>query len=701
MPLLIPFGNQRWSVGFLILISTLIGIFSIVFGVLIMSFEPSDIDFFVFSSPEIDIDDDHSSAYVYVSPSVESNHDHQRGLEYIRAGEIGLAYAHFRKCANEADVPFCKYAVMEIDLIESDFEYSSFDRKISEFASSGNPDAQYLNALLLSNRFDNVTEYTSETFPVSVLHMYAASTASHSGALMSMGYRHLKGYGVPKRCETAALNYLEVAKPVANIYATSVPRAVELVRLGIEKDKRSLSISEISLFTEVANVNFEIALAVGKRYLLGTDGFPQDYALARKFLTLAASDEKTSAPALALTGYLYALGLGVPLDMDKAESFFEQSLEDGMGMNGLGFIRFKQERFSEAFALFNQSATAGSPDGMFNLASLFLTGTGTQQNFQKAFMFYTEALRRGHTPAGYSLAVMHLNGIGTVRDCGMAVSLLKEVAERGEYVSALLRSAYALVEKGETEYAALQFLKLAEAGHQVSQENLAHLIDSGQAMAFLYITERRKKISSQRFFEMAAEQGSVKSALKLGDLAFYGGGLKADFDESNEDEEVNIIHHEVFDPDYQSAFQWYAKARDQGTRVSGLVGPTSWISILVATAEFNLAYMYHWGLGVRKNLVDAAKHYKRAIPESSHGKLFLEWIVDTFVHSPADIKYSSGDSHDHEFPVEVSHTPSYSNANEPSSFSIYRLIPSDYRLMLLFFLSWLLVVLIYARVINR
>lgn len=637
------------------------------------------------------------------SSSTESNQDFLQGMEYVRTGEMGSALGHFQRCASL--LPFCNYAVMEIEVIDAKFD-EKFDPIISKMASDGNPDAQFLNALIFSNRFTNVSQYTAETFPKSVLHLYAASTASHPGALMTMGYRHLKGYGVPKRCETAALNYLEVAKPVANIYASSVPRAVELVRLGIEKDKKILSISEISLFTEVAQVNQEIALAVAKRYLLGTDGFVQDYALARKFLSLVISaaeeDSKMRASAFALTGYLHALGLGVPQDMQTAESLFEQGLEDGMGMNGLGFVRFKQERFAEAFALFNASASAGSADGMFNLASFFLTGTGTAQNFQKAFMFYTEALKRGHTPAGYALAVMHLNGIGTVRDCLMAVSLLKEVAERSDYVSSLLRSAYALVSKGETETASLQFLKLAEAGHQVAQENLAHLIDSGQAGGLLGISSEWRKIYSQRFYEMAAEQGSVKSCVKLGDLAFYGGGLKADLTLENEAEEGggSIMHFQETTPDFSSAVRWYKQARDQGSKVSSLVGGgVPWVASLVATAEFNLGYMHHWGIGVRKNLVEAAKHYKRSIPETSHGRKILEWIVDTLVHSPVELQYRKSELHSHAFPIENEEVRAPKTSSHFAT--LLNLLPADYRLTLVFFLSWLLIVLVYVRLNIR
>jgi TPR repeat protein len=37
---------------------------------------------------------------------------------------------------------------------------------------------------------------------------------------------------------------------------------------------------------------------------------------------------------------------------------------------------------------FNISAIGGSADGMFNLASVYLTGVGTEQSFQKAVLWY-------------------------------------------------------------------------------------------------------------------------------------------------------------------------------------------------------------------------------------------------------------------------------------------------------------------------
>ena len=688
-----PVAARRWSLGFYILLSTMVGTFALIMGLML---KPDWLLGGFVSLPR-------------VVSSVGDNLNH--GLEYLRLGQFSDAREEFEKC----DLPICRFHVMELDFVAFGGG-SEFFRNSATI--DGNLDSQYMLSVLLSNEFLNITEYTSKSFGEGVLYLYAASTGSHPGALMAMGYRHLHGYGVPKRCETAALNYLEVAKPVANIYANSIPRAVELIRLNVEHDKKILSISEISLFTEVAHTSPEIALAVGKRFLLGTDGFPQDYTQGIRFLSMAANIGDDAA-AWALLGYVHALGLGVDTNTEIAEEFFEKGIQDGLGMNGLGFLRFKQEQFVESFALFNQSATvSGSADGMFNLASLYLTGTGTVQNFQKAFMWFTEALRRGHTPAGYALAVMHLNGIGTVRDCSIAVSLLKEVAERGEWLAALLRTAHSLMALGETELAAVQLLKLAEAGHQVSQDNLAHLIESEQVGNRLFgkTTLEFKHIYAQRFYELAAAQGSVAAQLRLGDYAFDGKGIDSELVELDED--VVVLHHyRTNDP--HRAFELYQKTLTDANKVATLTGANTpqWLTRIVATAEFNLGYQHHFGIGVRPNLYHASKHYRKAVPDNIHGKSIWLWLIDTFVYpavtQEALTDESAADQPDthaaHETPTDD--TPTDETSTDESSTqegsvqdsfayytnSVFKVI-RNYRVILLMVLVWVLLILIYLKI---
>jgi len=521
---------------------------------------------------------------------------------------------------------------------------------LEDAAGVGNPDAQYMLAVLYS-AMHQPSEDPRQREALAVLHFYAASTAGHPGALMAMGYRHMHGYGVPRACATAALNYIDVAKKITSVYSSGMPQAVELIRLNLhQKDRKVIGASEMNLFVQIASSgDTTVAAAIGKRYLLGIEGFRQDYKKARHYLRMAA--DRNHPGALALLGYMYCLGLGIPQNLDMAYSYFvsASAQNDALGHNGLGFIYFRGtgnqgKNLKLAFKHFNESAHGGSSDGMFNLASMYLTGTGVEQSFQRAVLYFTQALDRGHTPAAYSLAVMHLNGIGTVRDCDIAVNLLKKVCERGEWVSSKLVDAYEFGDK-EPDKAALLFLKLAEAGHEVAQMNVAHLLDNGAATLLQEATaaddgsDAGKQIAdesrsssrslAQRYYELSAEQGSASSELRLGDYAYYGWGTSAAFVERDADDGVRADAGTAADGsdlelpdsfrgdddepelqlqpqavDYESSLARYRRAAEM--TVTG-----EWMQSFVARGAFNLGFMHQFGLGVSQDLHMAKQHYHR------------------------------------------------------------------------------------------
>eukprot|EP00747_Dinoflagellata_sp_TGD_P001835 gnl/TRDRNA2_/TRDRNA2_102512_c2_seq1.p1 gnl/TRDRNA2_/TRDRNA2_102512_c2~~gnl/TRDRNA2_/TRDRNA2_102512_c2_seq1.p1 ORF type:complete len:559 (-),score=120.24 gnl/TRDRNA2_/TRDRNA2_102512_c2_seq1:52-1545(-) len=399
-----------------------------------------------------------------------------------------------------------------------------------------------------------------------------------------------------------------------------------------------MSSAEVSLFVKIAaSGDANVAAAVGKRYLLGIDGFRQNYKSAAHFLQLAA--DKDHGGAMALLGYMHCLGLGLPKSLDVAYSYFVSAAiqNDPLGHNGLGYIFFhgtsvQARDLAMAFRHFNESALGGSADGMFNLASLYLTGTGTEQSFQRATLWYTQALDRGHTPAAYTLAVMHLNGIGTVRNCWIAVDLLKRVCERGSWVSRKLQEAYDQREE-RPEVASWLFLKLAEAGHEVSQMNIAHLLDSGSSHFFLPGSTASNpeeevralgRIHAQRHYEMSAEQGNALSELRLGDYAYYGWGVTEDTglkDEVDaevaeaeaiagaEEPELRLVRQKA-DPELSLAHY----KRTAAMRITG-----EWMQPFVARASFNLGFMYQFGFGVLRDMPLARRYYQQCLEADPAG----------------------------------------------------------------------------------
>lgn len=584
--------------------------------------------------------------------------DVERGLMAWRQGDDAAAFDHFGACLkndtnNTRQMSACQAAMGEFLLTTGLAVVRNLSRAnwlLQQAANAGDADAQYTLALWYASTPRSVDDLRRRE-ALSILHLYAASTAGHHGALMAMGYRHTHGYGVPQACATAALNYIDVAKTVAKIYSEGLPQAVELIRLNLNhKDRRVITASQMNLYIQIATSgDTSVAAAIGKRYLLGIEGFKQDYTKAKYYLKMASDGNHASA--LALLGYMHCLGIGVPQDLDTAYFYFVSaaSKNDPLGHNGLGYVYFtgtsaQPKNLRLAFRHFNESAFGGSSDGMFNLASMYLTGTGVDQSFNKAVIFYTQALDRGHTPAAYSLAVMHLNGIGTIRDCSIAVNLLKKVCERGDWVSAKLVDAYELTEKAPDK-AALLYLKLAEAGHEVAQMNAAHMFDGGHTTLLREFEDTHgleseasddarhhsRKIA-QRLYELSAEQGSASSELRLGDYAFSGWGVAASFKHDSEPEFVQVgvpsdsdsdqvgknvtslslrslytsseLMLETQTVDYETALARYRKAAEM--TVSG-----EWMQAFVARGSFNLAFMHQFGLGVPQDLHTARLHYQR------------------------------------------------------------------------------------------
>lgn len=561
-------------------------------------------------------------------PDANASAAYLAAADAFRKGEFDRATEEAKGC--EPDDAICLGLQAEFSLVGAAVprNLSEAMRLFSAAADLGDTNSQYALGTLHANLFEGDPSGHRRGEGLSVLYLYAASVAGHPGALMAMGYRHAQGYGVPKACNTAALNYIEVARRVAEVYSAGMPQAVELVRLGVDgKDRKVMSSSEINLFIEIASTgDANIAAAVGKRHLLGIDGFAQNYHKAAQNLQIAA--DRNHGGAMALLGYMYCLGLGVARSLDIAYSYFVSSaaLNDALGHNGLGYIHFhgtgvQQQDVKLAFRHFNESAHGGSADGMFNLASLYLTGSGADQSFQKAALWYTQALDRGHTPAAYTLAIMHLNGVGTMRNCKIAVELLKRVCERGSWVSLKLREAY---ERQEThpELASWQFLKLAEAGHEVAQMNVAHLLDiSKSQVLFLRDSEKAElneemhalgRIYAQRHYEMSAEQGSALAELRLGDYAYYGWGIRADegpeddFNAESDDfgaadAELRFVRQEV-DPELSLAH--YKRTADM--KITG-----EWMQPFVARASFNMGYMFQFGIGVPRDAPLARRYYTR------------------------------------------------------------------------------------------
>ena len=190
------------------------------------------------------------------------------------------------------------------------------------------------------------------------------------------------------------------------------------------------------------------------------------------------------ALALWKLGRMYADGDGVPHDDLKAFEFFSRiadaSTDDGpdpqnsavlgSAFTALGtyflegikgtYVRPNPER---AYDMFNYAASYyGDPNAQYNLARLYLDGTGVEADPRQAARWFNLAAEKGHHPAQALLGDMLVNGLGGIpiqRVRGlMWLSLAREGAEsrKDDWIVALYEKNWAAASEDDRAEAQTQ-----------------------------------------------------------------------------------------------------------------------------------------------------------------------------------------------------------------------------------------------------
>ncbi|OII76720.1 hypothetical protein cand_027410 [Cryptosporidium andersoni] len=385
--------------------------------------------------------------------------------------------------------------------------------------------------------------------------------------------------------------------------------------------------------------------------------------------------------ALSLLGYIYALGLGINRDLNIAAEYFSASAflyEDPGGHNGMGYIYFhgtdsygKNPRL--AFHHFNESAHHLFADAQFNLASMYLTGIGTTQSYTNALIWYSRALEQGHVPAAYALAQLHLNGIGTIKDCNLAIDFLRIVLNKSPWITNLVEFTNKLLDskdRSDINMLIFSLMKLSVAGHDSSMANLALLlhndisrqyywgtdlwpfteyiysknstlndtkvmntagistfIQSNIFKFFMGVSHQNLHSSSwyfpQLFLEFSIDKDNIASIVRYGDYAYFGRGIITIFDEYDSNDQsitrgwirnITIRVKVNTSPNYKRASYIY--------RISANTIPRSrWMLSHISEANFNLGYMYQFGIGLKQDFLMASSFYKKMEATRNIGKI--------------------------------------------------------------------------------
>lgn len=179
------------------------------------------------------------------------------------------------------------------------------------------------------------------------------------------------------------------------------------------------------------------------------------YVLAEEALTATSSlgqvqklAEAGDASAQTRLGWMYANGIGVLVDADKAVEWYQKAAIQGYprAQYELGIMYGSGETVTtvakdpnKAAEWFQKAASQGYPKAQFELGKMHLTGEGVKKDATKAVEWYQKAAAQGLGSAQNSLGWMYQNGRGVAKDGVLAYAWHNLAAAQGNEDAKKLR----------------------------------------------------------------------------------------------------------------------------------------------------------------------------------------------------------------------------------------------------------------------
>ncbi len=175
-----------------------------------------------------------------------------------------------------------------------------------------------------------------------------------------------------------------------------------------------------------------------REYLFGTEETPQDFEKALNLFLAEA--ENGNVLAMYDLGRMYADGLGVESDNDKANKYYAKALSGFKQVESQKAWKYTEYRIGKMFAQglgtekdyetaaqwFELSAEKKYKYAQYSLGGLYYHGQGVEQDYQTAFSLYLKSAEQGFPYADYEVAKMYRDGVGTEKDTDKSNSHFKK-----------------------------------------------------------------------------------------------------------------------------------------------------------------------------------------------------------------------------------------------------------------------------------
>ncbi len=155
------------------------------------------------------------------------------------------------------------------------------------------------------------------------------------------------------------------------------------------------------------------------------------------FYLVVPEAENGDPKAQALLGYMYARGLGLPQDNEKALYWYDKAANQNYPLAhfALGYMHSLghglPQSYEKAIIWYKKAAENGFTKANTKLGLFYERGKGTQQNFMIAKKYFYQAAQQNDEQAQFHLAMYYVHGIETPQDYNQAIYWLEKSAKQG------------------------------------------------------------------------------------------------------------------------------------------------------------------------------------------------------------------------------------------------------------------------------
>jgi TPR repeat protein len=281
-----------------------------------------------------------------------------------------------------------------------------------------------------------------------------------------------------------------------------------------------------------------------------------------------------------------------------------------------------------------KSANYGNTDAMLYLGKMYLAGNEVNQDKVKALDWITKSATQSNAPAEQFLGDLYFGGKDIKQDYAQAFKwYLKSSENKNVYAQEKLGEIYLNGYGTKINYAqAAKWFGLAAAkGNSNAQLNLGYLYNNGYGVAKDYA-------KAMSLYLKSAEQNNIKANYNIGVLYENGYGIIQDYKKAFDYYTIAATKHSP-DAEYalanlyytghgvakdnQKAANLFITACKDGNKDAPAILKTMYESRMTFNS-IDLADMYYYGWGIKKDLGSAKKYYQRS---ANGGDLYAKEMI--------------------------------------------------------------------------